>query len=100
MPEGKSQKLVIIGAGVNGQGLALLARSLGAEVFVSEQKNINDEAKTLFSQNNITYEENGHTGKVFEGTDCILISSGIPPQSEILHEAAKRSIKIDRKSVV
>ena len=94
MPEGKSQKLVIIGAGVSGQGLALLARSLGAEVLVSEQKNINDEAKTLFSQNNITYEENGHTGKVFEGTDGILISSGIPPQSEILHEAAKRSIKM------
>ena len=92
MPETKN--IVIIGAGVSGQGLALLARSLGANVLVSEQKNISSEAKELFTRNNIAYEENGHSQKVFEGTDEILISSGIPPQSEILHEAAKHNIKM------
>ena len=81
--------LAVIGAGVSGQGLALLARSLGEDVLVSEQKAIPDAVKELFAQNNISYEE-GHSDKVF-GTDGILISSGIPPQSEILREAERRN---------
>ena len=85
-------KLAVIGAGVSGQGLALLARQLGNEVFVSEQKTITPEAKELFAQNNIDYEE-GHTEKIFS-TDGILISSGIPPQSKILQEAEKRGAKM------
>ena len=85
-------KVSIIGAGVSGQGLALLAHNLGYEVFVSEKKSISQDAKSLFIQNNIAYEE-GHTPKVFD-CDEILISSGIPPQSEILHEAEKLNLTL------
>ena len=81
------QKVTVIGAGVSGQGLALLAHNLGYEVLVSEKKSISPEAKSLFTQNNIAYEE-GHSEKVFD-CDNILISSGIPPQSEILQEAQR-----------
>ena len=82
------RKVSVIGAGVSGQGLALLARNLGYDVLVSEMKTISPDAKSFFTQNNIAYEE-GHTDKIFEA-DEILISSGIPPQSEILKEAEKR----------
>ena len=82
-------KLTVIGAGVSGQGLALLAHSLGENVLVSEQKSIPDDVKALFTQNNIAYEE-GHSDSVFEDTREILISSGIPPQSEILMQAQSR----------
>ena len=87
-------KLAVIGAGVSGQGLALLAKSLGAEVFVSEKKAIPDEIKATFATNHIEFEENGNTEKVFSNVDEILISSGIPPQSEILIEAEKRGVKL------
>ena len=87
-------KISIIGAGVSGQGLALLASRLGAEVFVSEQKNIPDEIKKVFKENNIDFEEGKNSSKVFNGVDEILISSGIPPQSEILIEAQKRNVKM------
>ena len=86
-------KLTVIGAGVSGQGLALLAHTLGENVLVSEQKNIPEDVKALFAQNNIAYEE-GHTSKVFEDTSEILISSGIPPQSKILREAEKKGMKL------
>ena len=88
-----NNKLTVIGAGVSGQGLALLAHNLGENVLVSEQKNIPEEVKTLFTQNNIAYEE-GHSEKVFDGTKEILISSGIPPQSEILKQAQSRGVKL------
>lgn len=88
-----SRKVTVIGAGVSGQGLAMLAHNLGYEVFVSEQKKIPDEVKASFTKNQIAYEE-GHSEKVFEGTSEILISSGIPPKSEILHEASKRNVKL------
>ena len=86
-------KLTVIGAGVSGQGLAMLAHSLGENVLVSEQKTIPDEVKALFTQNNIAYEE-GHSRKVFDDTTEILISSGIPPQSEILKEAEHRGMTL------
>ena len=86
-------KISVIGAGVSGQGLALLAKNLGYDVFVSEQKIINDEIKNLFNEKNIKFEEDGNTEKVFD-SDEILISSGISPKSEILIEAQKRKLKL------
>ena len=85
-------KVTVIGAGVSGQGLAILAHDLGYEVFVSEKKSINDETKSLFTKNNITFEE-GHSEKVFDCNE-ILISSGIPPQSEILLSAENKGVKL------
>ena len=87
-------KIAVIGAGVSGQGLAVLAKNLGFDVFVSEQKNINDDIKKLFTEKNIKFEENGNTSKVFENVNEILISSGISPKSEILIEAEKRGVKL------
>ena len=86
-------KLTVIGAGVSGQGLAMLAHTLGENVLVSEQKTIPENVKALFAQNNIAYEE-GHSDRVFEDTSEILISSGIPPQSEILRQAEERGMTL------
>ena len=94
MSDYKNKKISVIGAGVSGQGLALLAKNLGAEVFVSEQKIINDDVKELFKNHNIKFEEGGNTSRVFDNTDEILISSGISPKSEILIEAEKHDVKL------
>ncbi len=88
-----NKKISVIGAGISGQGLALLAKNLGYDVFVSEQKNINDETKNLFTQNNINFEE-GHSNKVFENVSEILVSAGISPKAEILLKAQELNIKI------
>ena len=93
MPNYKDKRLVVIGAGVSGQGLAVLASQLGAKVFVTEQNKISDEAKKIFDSNNIDYEE-GHSLKALENVDEILISSGISPKSQILHDAQERGIKL------
>ncbi len=86
-------KFAVIGAGVSGQGLALLARKLGAEVFVSDKKAINDDVKKLFAENNIAFEES-HSDKIFENTDAILLSSGLPLNLPVISEAKSRGVRM------
>ncbi len=84
--------VTIIGAGVSGQGLAVLAHNMGYSVFVSEKKTITDDAKKLFADNNIAFEE-GHTARALKA-DEIIISSGIPPKSDILIQAQQHDVKL------
>ena len=88
-----SKKFVVIGAGVSGQGLALLASGMGANVLVSEKKTIPDEIKKLFQDNNIAFEES-HSENVFQNTDAILLSSGLPLNLPVILEAQKRGVKM------
>lgn len=88
-----SKKFVVIGAGVSGQGLALLASGMGANVLVSEKKSIPDEIKKLFHDNNIAFEES-HSENVFNNTDAILLSSGLPLNLPVILEAQKRGVKM------
>ena len=88
-----SKKFVVIGAGVSGQGLALLASELGYEVLVSDKKAIADETKKLFSEKNISFEES-HSEKIFENTEAILLSSGLPLNLPVILEARKRGVKM------
>ena len=89
----KSKNITVIGAGVSGKGLAMLARDLGADVFVSEVKEIKPEIKKLFDENNIKYEEGGNSERAFQA-DVILLSSGIAPKSSFVQEADTRGIKL------
>ena len=90
----KNKKLVVIGAGVSGQGLAILAAKKGAEVFVTEKNSIPDEVKNTFTQNNIHFEEKGHSEKFFDNADEILISAGLRPDTEIFKRAQNSGVKI------
>ena len=85
----KGKRLTVVGAGVSGRELALLAARIGARVFVTEQKGVSAEVAELFSRNGIAWEENGHTERAFEA-DAMLLSSGIPPTSEVVLSARKR----------
>ncbi|MBR1673161.1 MAG: NAD-binding protein, partial [Fretibacterium sp.] len=42
------KRITVVGAGVSGRELALLAARLGAEVFVTERKELSREARELF----------------------------------------------------
>lgn len=89
--EGK--RITVIGAGVSGLGLAVYAASLGAEVFVSADRpvadnSIREKLKTL----NIPWEEE-HSARAY-GSECMLLSSGIPPSSPAVKEARRRGMNV------
>ncbi|MBQ9881503.1 MAG: UDP-N-acetylmuramoyl-L-alanine--D-glutamate ligase [Synergistes sp.] len=89
----KGRKITVVGAGVSGRALAELASDMGAEVFVSEKKEIAPDALKLFAEKNIAWEAGGNTARALDA-DEIVVSSGISPEVPILAEAREKGIKI------
>lgn len=87
------KRISIIGAGVSGCALAKLAARNGAEVFVSDGKEIGKEKKQLFAAEKIAWEENGNSERLLEA-DEIVVSSGIPPYIDAVKEAKEKGIKL------
>ncbi len=92
------KRIVILGAGESGTGAAVLAIRQGYDVFVSDHGTIDDKYRTILLDNNIAFEEGGHTPeKIMNATEVVkspglrddnslvvtLRESGIPVISEI-----------------
>jgi UDP-N-acetylmuramoylalanine--D-glutamate ligase len=79
-----NKKVGVLGAGISGIGAALLAKSRGYEVWLSDGAAISPEKKTLLEHHFIPFEEKGHTIERLVACDIIIKSPGIPNTSEIL----------------
>lgn len=77
-------KVGILGAGISGIGAALLAKSRGHEVWVSDGMEIKAERKEILNQHSIPFEEKGHHLERLVACDIIIKSPGIANNSEIL----------------
>jgi len=77
-------RIVILGGGESGTGAAVLAAQHGFEVFVSDQGLIFKRNKDLLHENNVTFEEGGHsTDLIFNATE-VIVSPGIPDDAPII----------------
>lgn len=76
--------LVILGAGESGTGAALLARSRGISVFVSDSGPIREAYKTELLEAGIPFEENGHTEAIIMAAKEVIKSPGIAMQSPLV----------------
>ncbi len=90
-----STKVGILGAGISGIGAALLAKSRGHDVLVSDGGEIAEEGKNFLNQHNIPFEEKGHTLENLVACDIIVKSPGIPNDSSIL-----QLLHVARKEVI
>jgi UDP-N-acetylmuramoylalanine--D-glutamate ligase len=95
MLEIKNKNISVIGAVRSGLGAAKLAKQLGAVPFVSdagsEEKLIS--SIEVLKKEKIDFEIGKHTEKVFN-CDFIVVSPGVPSDSEVIKDAKKRNIKI------
>ena len=86
----------VIGAAKSGSAAALLLKKYNANVFVSEcldPSSVKD-ALDLLDKNGIEYEVGGNTEKVFKEKDYVVISPGVPPDSEIVRQIESNGIPI------
>ena len=81
----------MIGGGVSGFSLALLAKALGNDVLVSDEKNLSEDVNGKLDELGISYET-GHN-QAFHA-DMFLLSSGIRPSAPVVVEAQNQGIPV------
>ncbi|GHV38303.1 UDP-N-acetylmuramoylalanine--D-glutamate ligase [Synergistales bacterium] len=90
----KSKRFTVIGAGVSGTALALLARRLGYDVFVSEEReNLSPASLEKLKNASISFESGGHTARAFE-SEAIILSSGVSPNAACVLEAKRIGVPV------
>lgn len=87
-------KITVVGAGISGQSLALWAKKLGAQVFVTDCKaELAPQVCLAFEQAQIQYESGGHTQRALE-CDLMVVSSGVGPQSQAVQMAMASGVPV------
>lgn len=88
------KRIVILGGGESGVGSAILARTKGFEVFLSDKGSLQDKYKEELTKNNIPFEENGHTPELILSADEIIKSPGIPNSVPLIVSAREKNIPV------
>ncbi len=86
-------RIAVMGAGTSGVSAALLLRSLGAKVFLSDCKKVKAEIVERLRLHGIEIEEMGHTDRIL-GCQLIVPSPGIPLTNPWLSRARASGIPI------
>ena len=87
-------KVLVLGGGESGRGVALLAQAKGYEVFVSDAGRLSASAKTELDAAGIAYEDGGHSDGVLDGVDLIVKSPGIPCKAPLVASAKTSGIRV------
>ncbi len=88
------KELVILGGGESGTGAALLAKARGIKVFLSEKGKIAEKYRKVLLQNDIEFEENGHTAERVLGASEVIKSPGIPDSVELIRKLDEAGIPV------
>ena len=86
--------ILVLGSGESGVGSALLAKSKGLPVFVSDSSLIKKVYKELLIKNEINFEEKGHLHATTLEIDYVIKSPGIPDSSEIVQQLINKNIQV------
>ena len=88
------KRIVILGAGESGTGSAVLAKTKGFDVFVSDIAKIKPHYKEILYNYEIEWEEEQHTERLILNADEIIKSPGISEKSEIIQLVVKKEIPV------
>jgi UDP-N-acetylmuramoylalanine--D-glutamate ligase len=88
------KRIVILGAGESGTGAAVLAKSKGFEVFVSDLGKIKPAYKEILFNYEIDWEEEQHTERSILNADEVIKSPGISDKADIIQLIQKKKIPV------
>ena len=87
-------KIVILGGGESGVGAAVLAKTRGLEVFLSDQGEIKPHYKEMLVKHQIEFEDQKHTEERILEADWVIKSPGIPKKAEIIQKIRAKGIRL------
>jgi UDP-N-acetylmuramoylalanine--D-glutamate ligase len=89
-----TKNISILGAGESGTGSALLAKSKGFSVFVSDQGIISPPYKAVLTEHGIEFEEGQHSEDKILASDLVIKSPGIPDKAPLIKKLVAKQISV------
>jgi UDP-N-acetylmuramoylalanine--D-glutamate ligase len=87
-------KIVVLGGGESGVGAALLAKSKGFDVFLSDQGLLKDTFQQTLAEHSIRFESGQHSLDEILSASEIIISPGIPEKNEVVKAIKAKGISL------
>jgi UDP-N-acetylmuramoylalanine--D-glutamate ligase len=88
------KRLVVLGGGESGVGVALLGKKKEYEVFVSDFGKIKETYKEVLIHHEIEWEEGGHTESKVLTADVVMKSPGIPNEAPIVQKLLEKGVRV------
>jgi UDP-N-acetylmuramoylalanine--D-glutamate ligase len=88
------KEIVILGAGESGVGAALLAKSKGLDVFVSDKGNILPRYRKELENADISFEDGGHSEERILQASEVIKSPGIPDNAPLIVKLKQSGIPV------
>lgn len=88
------KRIVILGAGESGTGAAILAKSKGMDVFVSDFGSIAPTYQAMLDQHDIPWEEGKHSTDLIMNADEVIKSPGIPLTAPIIEQLMQQGTPV------
>lgn len=88
------KRFVILGGGESGAGAALLAKSKGYEVFLSDGSSLKKAYRDELIAAGIEFEEGQHTEERILAADEVMKSPGIPEKAEMVKKIRAKGIPV------
>ncbi len=89
-----SKRIIILGGGESGAGAAVLAKTRGLDVFLSDDGMLKKEYRDLLEDYNIPFEEGGHRQDLLVGAGEVIKSPGIPDSAPVVRFAAGNGLPV------
>ena len=87
-------RIVILGGGESGVGSAVLAKTKGFDVFLSDMGKITDEYAQMLEKWEIPFEQGCHTEELILNADEVIKSPGIPSTAPMVKKIEDKGIGI------
>ena len=88
------KRIVVLGAGESGTGAAILAKTKGMDVFVSDMGAISPVYQALLDQHQIVWESGKHTPELILNADEVIKSPGIPLTAPLVKQLIEQGTPI------
>ena len=87
-------RIVILGGGESGVGSAVLAKTKGFDVFLSDMGKISEEYVAMLEKWELPFEQGRHTEELILNADEVIKSPGIPSTAPMVQKLEERGIGI------